>query len=199
MRMRRELSSFTFVLQSGDAMRNQSSLSFSNYLSPAEHAFSGFVFRNPRTLISGANQSKDRSCPDCNDAAEEPSPLSAAITDWMSAAKTGQPKLRAVAAKTVLNVVRSSGHTLAAATAIPQEGVRPEEAIIINTILKEIAKDLPDDCKEEWEWALEFCQKELAKPNPNRRFTGRHNDIRSCAKGLVSGHCGGNAVRLERP
>jgi hypothetical protein len=199
MRKRRDLSSFTSVHQSGDAMRNQSSLSFSNYFSPAEHAFSGFMFRNPRTLISGGNKYEERSCPECDDTAEEPSSLGAAITDWMSAAQTGQPKLRAVAAKNVFNVARASGRapTLSAATAIPQEGVRPEDAIIINTILKEIAKDLPDDCKEEWEWALEHCRKELAKPYPNRRFTGGHKDVKSCAKGFVSDRCGGNSLRIE--
>jgi hypothetical protein len=180
-------------------MRNQSSHSFSNRFSPAAHVFSDLLFRNPRTLISRGNKLEEHKCTNCDGAAEEPSSLGTAIANWMSAAQTGKPELRAVAAKHVLNVVRASGRTttLAAATAIPQEGVGPEDAIIINTILKEIAKNLPDDCKEEWEWALEHCRKELSKPYPNRRFTGGHKDVRSCAKGLVSDRCGGNSVRIE--
>jgi hypothetical protein len=91
------------------------------------------------------------------------------------------------------------GSELASAPAVPDEGVRPEDAIIIARLLKEIAKDLPDDCAEEWEWALEFCAKELSRPNPRKLFTGGHKNIKDCAKGLVSDRCGGNAIPIERP
>ncbi len=80
----------------------------------------------------------------------------------------------------------------------PAEGVRPEEIILMQQLLKEIAKDLPEDCEREWQEAFEICRKELNKANPSRGITGGHKTLQGCAKGLVSDRCGGNAVPIVR-
>jgi hypothetical protein len=47
------------------------------------------------------------------------------------------------------------------------------------------------ECQKEWGEALDFCAKELAKPNPSN-LIGGHTSIEDCARGLVSEPCGGN-------
>ena len=54
-------------------------------------------------------------------------------------------------------------------------------------------------CKEEWDAARKDCEKELAKPNPNRGFTGGYSDVENCARGHVSERCGGNDVEYPQP
>jgi hypothetical protein len=50
------------------------------------------------------------------------------------------------------------------------------------------------ECDEEWKAAIDWCRKELAKPNPSRAGTGGYGDIANCARGRVSQDCGGNPV-----
>jgi len=50
------------------------------------------------------------------------------------------------------------------------------------------------DCNKEWEEAEKACEAELAKPYPNRAFTGGHRTVRDCAPGHVSERCGGNPL-----
>ena len=50
------------------------------------------------------------------------------------------------------------------------------------------------DCAEEWREALDWCAKELAKPNPSRALTGGYDNIQDCARGRVSERCRGNQV-----
>lgn len=54
------------------------------------------------------------------------------------------------------------------------------------------------DCKEQWETARKMCEKELAKPNPNRRMTGGFSNTEDCANGLVSEECGGNPIKWRK-
>jgi RHS repeat-associated protein len=51
-----------------------------------------------------------------------------------------------------------------------------------------------DECKQEWEDAIEECTKMLSGRNPSRGVTGGYRDIMLCAKGLVSERCGGNPL-----
>jgi RHS repeat-associated protein len=48
-----------------------------------------------------------------------------------------------------------------------------------------------DGCAKEWSRAYEICAKAMVEGN--RGITGGHRDEYSCAKGLVSKRCGGNA------
>lgn len=51
------------------------------------------------------------------------------------------------------------------------------------------------ECEHEWRDARAICVRELNKPSPNCKITGGYKNVESCARGLVSERCGGNAVQ----
>ena len=49
-------------------------------------------------------------------------------------------------------------------------------------------------CDEQWDFAYQVCEDQIANGKREPYNTGGHTDIHKCAKGLVSQACGGNKV-----
>jgi RHS repeat-associated protein len=52
----------------------------------------------------------------------------------------------------------------------------------------------PIPCDEQWDFAYQVCEDQIANNKRGPYNTGGHTDIHKCAKGLVSQSCGGNKV-----
>lgn len=51
-----------------------------------------------------------------------------------------------------------------------------------------------ESCDEEWDRAIETCEKEIDSCDGNKGITGGYSNPLDCARGLVSQRCGGNAI-----
>ncbi|MEY4577763.1 MAG: hypothetical protein RL701_2466 [Pseudomonadota bacterium] len=59
--------------------------------------------------------------------------------------------------------------------------------------LKDAVKDVVD-CTGQWRDAINYCRETLQSADPPTGVTGGYSDVMSCARGLVSSECGGNAI-----
>lgn len=166
---------------------------FVDHFSPAEMGYSNYAYQHRGTLLSGRGRSSEE-CPGC----DASSAAHIAEEVEQSAEERRFRRLATIASTLASTISSRRRNAMVSNTTTPAEGVRSEEIILMQQLLKEIAKDLPEDCEREWQQAFEICRKELNKTNPNRGITGGHKTLQGCAKGLVSDRCGGNAVPIVR-
>jgi len=66
--------------------------------------------------------------------------------------------------------------------------------VVVAAVASSASNEMSEECEEERVWAWKKCLELLELLDPPRGVTGGYEEVKKCAKGLISEKCGGNKV-----